>query len=112
MSKPNVETIVNGVAEALALHPLTVRAVLRGAHVGPTREPTADATRADRDLLLANARISSDILAGSGFERTGSVVAGIDSGSLWVHPVTGEVAEVAVRRWNIVHHRHIVTEAR
>ncbi|MGE0278332.1 MAG: hypothetical protein AB7R40_23295 [Nitrospiraceae bacterium] len=81
------------------LHAITIEVIQAGARTGQTWEPSK--SREDRALLLDNAQIAWAILTSHGFEKTCAVIAGLDSGSTWIHPETLERAEVMVRKWNI-----------
>lgn len=58
-----------------------------------------------RECLLANYERSSQILIRKGYERIASVMAGEDSGSLWMNPKTRESAEIKVRNMNLIDYK-------
>jgi hypothetical protein len=53
-----------------------------------------------RERLIANAAAAWAELEAKGFERICTVVAGLDSGSTWMHGKTGQIARVMVRNVN------------
>jgi hypothetical protein len=80
-----------------------LRARLEAQGIDPDTEPApyAGRTTAQSRALLGNAYEAHAWLEANGFERGCSVMAGLDSGSSWLHHEAGVKAWVGVRQWNV-----------